>query len=574
MKTEMGAALTAVNQGDFKLAFRSAKASSKRHKRHPGFPNIAGIALCGLGKPREAVAYFQKALALAPDFPDARRNLAQALITLGQPEKAVKLLQPLLNNPASGHETFYLLAQARWALGAAEDAVQALSRAISIKPNDFRALKLRASFLAEAGRIEESVEDFRTCHRISPQDPQPLLDAALLLIRSDEPVIARELLNTAIKVAPDNIQTCSLLGMLSAMEGNTAAAAVMYRKVLSLDAIHGEAYLQLADIQSPEENRKMLPELETAIQSSADASHNRALLNFALASVRKSSGDTNGEIQALETANRTEAALRGYDARKADREYTRLTGISAAENTAFRTAQTPVFIIGLPRSGTTLLEQVLSAAPTVQGCGELPGGSILCASALKDGNVPLSGEALSRLYLSSVSKLGSKTTHFIDKLPANYKAIGLLSAAFPHARFLHLSRDPRDIALSMWRGYFAEPGLNFTFDQKAMAHEMNLYRRYMAFWENEHAPRILNVRYENLVNDLQSESRRICEFCGIPWSEAMERPEDNSALVRTASAGQVRKKTHSTSVGGWRSAEKALYVLIRNLDPELWPQLS
>jgi hypothetical protein len=174
-------------------------------------------------------------------------------------------------------------------------------------------------------------------------------------------------------------------------------------------------------------------------------------------------------------------------------------------------------------------------------------------------------------YRAQLPDMPTGTSHFVDKLPGNYKVIGLLHAAFPNARFLHVTRDPRDVALSMWRVYFAEHGLSYVFDQKSMACEINQYYRYMRHWMTQHNTAIMEVRYEDIVTDVETTGRKAAEFCGLEWTQNMASPERNTASVRTASASQVRARIHRRSVGGWKVMASALPTLTTSLDPKLWP---
>ena len=312
------------------------------------------------------------------------------------------------------------------------------------------------------------------------------------------------------------------------------------------------------------------------MQKAADPkSKDFALISFARAVICKQAADLTGEAQQLKLANRAEADRHRYDARRADTAFADLTGLDIATlPQAAPEDPVPVFVLGLPRSGTSLLEQVLTASAPVFGCGEFVGGEAVEALARKQGYAHFPAAEAAALYRSKLPEMPAGTTHFVDKLPGNYKHLGLLAAAFPNARFLQLDRDPRDVALSMWRAYLSAPALSYVYDQTAMAHEVNLYQRYMAHWKSALADRILTVPYEQLVTDIEAVGQDAAAFCGIRWTADMATPETNRAIVRTASALQVREKVHAQSVGLWRTQEKALAEFTAHLDPALWPGLD
>ncbi|KIC17686.1 tetratricopeptide repeat-containing sulfotransferase family protein [Leisingera sp. ANG-Vp] len=561
-----------LNAGQFASAAKTARSGTQKFPRNPAFANFAGLAQAQAGKHRDAAVFFAKAMKLAPRHEEIETNLIQALVFSDQQDKAQELIArcpPRPRNPAGLH---YLNAQSLSRAGDQEAALAAASAAKEAGPDNPRAYYLRASILTALGRPGDALVEYRALAMLTPQDPQPLLESANALIRLSRLEEAREVLTAALKLAPDAVQAHAQLGMLSAMLGENEAASGHYRDVLKRAPAHGSAYLQLAKLQEPEANQAMLPQLEAAKAQAGSKSHDYALMCFAQAAICKQAGKAEDEASLLKAANRIEAERRPYDAAAATRQFQTLTG-AIAPAAAEAEAPEPIFILGLPRSGTSLLEHVLSASGAVFGCGELPGGDAIAAAAAADGDAADTAK-LARGYRAALPEFPSGTSHFIDKLPANYKIIGPLKAVFPNARFLHLQRDPRDVALSMWRAYFAQGGLNFTFDQKAMAHEVNLYRQYMDHWRGAYAESILDVPYTALTSDLETTGKQVAEFCGLSWQPAMAHPEKNAASVRTASAQQVREKVHSRSVGGWKQQEAALKVFLRGLKPALWPELD
>ena len=169
--------------------------------------------------------------------------------------------------------------------------------------------------------------------------------------------------------------------------------------------------------------------------------------------------------------------------------------------------------------------------------------------------------------------LAPDTTIWVDKMPENYRLIGFLLTAYPNARIVNLIRDPRDVALSMWRAHFSGTALNYTYDLRAMAHRFNLYARAMAHWRRVFPGAILDLAYEDLVQDVDTASRRLAAFCGLDRHPAMLRPDLAAGQILTHSAGQLRQPVHARSIGGWRRHADELAPFIAGLDPALWPQV-
>jgi len=175
--------------------------------------------------------------------------------------------------------------------------------------------------------------------------------------------------------------------------------------------------------------------------------------------------------------------------------------------------------------------------------------------------------------MQALPDLPETASAFVDKMPANYRYVGFLASAMPQARFVWLQRDPRDVALSMWRAYFPRPAMGYTFDLEAMAQVANMHQQYMAHWQALFPDRILTIGYEDIVADVEAASRKLADFCGIDWVKEMAHPERNTSAVRGASVGQVREGVHRRSVGGWKRLEDQLQPFVDGLDKGLWADM-
>ncbi|MBV1927088.1 MAG: sulfotransferase, partial [Rhodobacteraceae bacterium] len=232
----------------------------------------------------------------------------------------------------------------------------------------------------------------------------------------------------------------------------------------------------------------------------------------------------------------------------------------------------PVFVIGQPRSGTTLMELMISAHPDVIGLGEYGAIEEVAISALNKGVSDPSQHA--KAYRS---ELPTNVEHFkmmVDKMPGNYMYLGFLVEAFPESKFIHIERDPREVALSMWKTHLAGSLTSYTSDFSWMAHAANLYRRYMLHWETLYPSKILTVHYRDIVGDTENKLREIAEFCELDWHDSMLKPEQNKKTVQTASVVQVRQKVHTESLGSWEQHADLLRPFTENLDADLWPEIK
>ena len=237
--------------------------------------------------------------------------------------------------------------------------------------------------------------------------------------------------------------------------------------------------------------------------------------------------------------------------------------------------EVPVFVLGLPRSGTSLVEQILASHPRVFGAGELndirdlyralPGltgrqsPGVECVGDLTRGTV----EALARRYLDRVRGLAPDATRITDKMPDNYLMVGLIATLFPAARIIHCRRDVRDTALSCWLTNFKH--IRWAADQVAIGERVRDYRRLMAHWGEVLPGRLLEVDYEAVVADLEGNARRLLDWCGLDWHPACLAFHETRRVVRTSSMAQVREPLYARSVRRWERYREAIGPLLATI---------
>ena len=234
----------------------------------------------------------------------------------------------------------------------------------------------------------------------------------------------------------------------------------------------------------------------------------------------------------------------------------------------------PLFIVGMPRSGTTLIEQILASHPQVFGAGELSNLEEAAAGVCSTGGhlypfpeamLHISGEHLQRLgarYVSEITRLCPNATHVTDKMPANFLFAGLIQLALPNARIIHAIRDPVDTCMSCFSKLFAS-GQYHTYDLEELS---RYYRHYQALMEHWHrvlpSGRILDVRYEDVVADVEGQARRVISYCGLEWDKRCLAFHETERPVHTASAAQVRQPIYSSSIGRWHAYVAAREVTV------------
>lgn len=534
-----------------------------------------GEILLELGRPDEALPHCQAAVALEPGLVEAHLHLGNVLLAMGRiPEATASYFQAyrLDENRARTAAALGLAAVRR---GVVNEALGWFRRAVALEPGSVEYLR----YLAEAAGVLKVYGEVRSCcERILAIDPdQAVAHNALAWVlqgsnRYDE---ARAHFEAAIRLEPRFATAHFNLGVLHEDLGDLDRAEALYRRTLELDPNHPTALARLGELL-----RGSLPDsdLDGISRRLADPdllTRDRANLLFALALVRDQRGECRGAAACLEEANALALAELAAQGRSYDSEANRrlVEGIIAAftpglfvrlAGAGLETSR-PVFIIGLPRSGTTLLEQVLASHPEVHGAGEvgfsresleaLPeltgrGGDPLDSVPLLD---PPSLQELARRHERRLLALdGGKARRTISKMPEDYFYLGLIALMFPRAVVIHCRRDIRDVALSCWLTNFTEvPWANH---QEHIASRIGGYHRLMDHWRAVLPPTFAfhEVDYEAAVDDLEGVARRLLSAMGLEWNPSCLEFHRTRRPVKTASQVQVRKPIYRGSVGRWR----------------------
>lgn len=561
--------------GALKPALRAARSACRSFPKEAYLANLSGVVLSRDGQTRAALDAFRRAARLKPGYDAANRNLASLLLNSGRPGEAARLLAPLCARRPDHADLCRLLALAHLQSGDPGAAITVATAHLAQHPEDGHMLNLRGVAHIGRSRIDAALADYRAALALMPDNADVLANIAHPLALSGHPQQALQALEQALTLAPDHRNALHRYAVQLIQLGRLDYATATLRHLVGLVPTQAEALRELADLVPPAEAPDWLRRLATARAAAPRKSPDQALLAFAEATLLARIGDP-GAHDRLDHANATAHRARPWNAAALDR---------AAESIIARLpalpapcppgpAPRPVFILGLPRSGSSLAERVLTAHPAIAGLGEHPAAEHWMQARGPD--TPFDTAAagdLARRFRASLPALPDGTLVVTDKMPGNFRLIGHLLTAFPDAVILHMRRDPVDVAWSMWRSWFNAPGMNFAFDQVAMARYFNSYAALMAHWQTIAGHRIATLDYADLVGDIGAASRRMAALAGLDWHPAMARPEDNAAPVRTASQLQVRAPVHSLSLGAGRAHAHRLTRFLAALDPAFWPEL-
>jgi tetratricopeptide (TPR) repeat protein len=530
--------------------------------------NNLGNALRDLGDLEAATASYRRALEIRPEFADAHNNLGNALRDLGDLEAATASYRRALEIRPEFAAAHNNLGNALRDLGDLDGAIASYHRTLALQPGLAEAHNNLGNVLLDLLRLDDAADRYRRALALRPDYAHALTALGRVLRQQGRPAEAEESCRRALEIEPDSAETMTFLGELSADRGRFADADELFRRAIAIDPDLPAAWAGLARTRRMGEGDAAWLAQAQRLVSKGLPVRKEINLRYAMG---KYCNDSKDYEQAFSHYRRANELTRRYgfrhDRQKLTRSVDRLT--KRYDDKWLRRAQSegipserPVFIVGMPRSGTTLAEQILASHPAAFGAGELPfwnEAAAACDTSVPEGT-PRTGSiaGLADAYLRQLATLSADALRVVDKMPTNYTSLGLIHAALPNARIIHMRRNPVDTCLSI---YFQNFSLahSYATDLDDLAHYYTQYLRLMRHWRST-LPEgtILEVLYEELVSDSEAWSRKMLHFIGLPWDPRCLDFHETSRTVTTPSRWQVRQKISRSSVGRWRNYESLI----------------
>jgi tetratricopeptide (TPR) repeat protein len=547
-------------------------------------PNDAGAhinlgnALARHGRLTEAVASYRRALLLSPDFAEAHNNLGHALLDLGEIDGAMASCHRALQlkpHYAEAHET---LGNAFLALGMLHEAAASYGRALQIEPRFVETLNNLGSALRGLGKLDDAVASLRRALEIEPNFAEAHSNLGIALRLQGRTAEAEASCHRALEINPRLTAALLALAESSADKGQFAAAGHLFERAISVERDSPEAWAGIARLRKmTASDAPWLTEAQRIVGQRLPP-RKEVQLRYAIGKYFDDVKDFEQAFRNFQQANElTKLHSAIHDRQQLTRIVDRMihcydqTWLSESRINALESPR-PVFIVGMLRSGTTLAEQILASHPAVFGAGELTFWSN--ASARHQSSARIGAEPANLLlqlagdYLRLLTDLSHDALRVTDKMPTNFAFLGLIHAALPNARIIHMRRNPIDTCLSIYFQHF-ESAVSYGNDLHDLAHYYIEYLRVMKHWRSllpAHA--ILDVPYEELVSDQEGWSRKMLDFIGLPWDPRCLDFHQTHRSIVTASKWQVRQKITGSSVERWRNYEKFVGPLLRLMGME------
>ncbi len=509
--------------------------------------NSLGLVLAALGRREEAVAHYRQALTLNAAYVDALNNLGAVLRDLGESRESVSLYQ----------------------------------RAIELEPRRAESHCNLGTVLFELRHVDEAAESFSRALALQPDYAPAHLSLGLALRQQRRPDDAEKSCAAALAIDPNYVEALSFLGELRADRGQFADAESLFRRAIELRPDFAFGYSGIAT------HRKMTRD-DRQWLAGAEALLDKRLPLATEISLRYALGKYFDDVQEYDDAfshyRRANELSKRQGAKYDGRKLTdRVDQIIRTFDEAFMrgrpddasAAELPILIVGMPRSGTSLTEQILASHPSAFGAGEVIFWDA-AYDAYRDAEpVARAGPELiagmARDYLGRLQSMSGGATRVVDKMPANFLHAGLIHFALPRARIIHMRRHPFDTCLSIYFQNFFNIG-PYAHDLNDLAHFYGEYVRITDHWRALlPASALLEVPYEALIEDQEGWTRRMLDFVGLPWDSRCLDFHKTERVVITASKWQVRQKVHSGSSGRWRNYEKYLGPLQGLVDHRVHP---
>jgi len=586
----------------------------------PDFPQLEedlGSVLALKTRFGEAIPHFERAIQQEPSLPTPYKKLGQALIAAGRADEAddvfrmflerdprknavaeaimfvqegrddeaIKLLRKILKSDPDNVDAMRYLAAAylkeKTNMG---DAEALLRRASQIAPGYAEVLMLLGSTLLERNRFADAAEAFKKMIKIRPNSDAAWAGLGQAFARGDRTDKAEEALARSIELNPNVPLVHMSYGHILKTNGDQEKALKAYRQAILLKPNFGEIYWSMANLKIFKFEEAEVAAMEEQLRADELGDSAEAHFRFALGKAYEDKRDYDKAWHYYDTGNQKQRGLISHDPVEMELKHAQIMDVFTDEFLQQHSGNgfdvpDPIFVVGMPRSGSTLIEQILASHSMVEGTAELPflgkmaasmgryrADSVRFPEAIKDFRKQ-DWRAYGKQYIeASADHRVLDTPYFTDKLPNNFPLVGLIHLILPNAKIINARRHPIDCCLGNYKQLWGK-GQHFAYDVFELAEYYKEYHKIMTHWHSVLPGKVLDVHYEETVIDLESQVRKILEYCGLPFEDQCLRFYETERAIRTASSEQVRQPIYQGALGRWRHYEKDIACWIEELAP-------
>jgi len=569
--------MIAHEQKDFEVAVERYRQFLDIEPDHAQTHYNLGLVLNQLGRTELAVEHLNKTITIDANNAAAHGQLGDAYTILQRWEEAARAYQQVLAIQAQDVITTIKLGNVFLAAQLLTKAISLYEQALTILPDNALLHRHLGASLHRMGQTQKAVRCFQQALKLRPGYVGARIDLALVLRQLGRPEEALVQLEEAIDLKPDDVDAHISLALTFRQLGQTEHAIERLERFLSVRPTCGSAYYHISMMDPREE---LIPAVKKIVSDPELPTGDAINCHFALGNCFDRSKSFDRAFSHYLKANTLERKTFAYDPRENIQVFDRLIEVYSErffqdKHQFGSSSQLPVFIVGLPRSGTTLVEQIVSTHPEVHGAGEIEafsGVNLSIAQQFDDADPPpecmsnidgTMAEKYSARYLQELELHCPTAARITDKLPGNFVRIGLIKTLFPDARIVHCQRNPLDNCISLFFHHFT--ALRCSFELTELGQYYLDYQRLMSHWQDLFAGGIFDLKYEELVTDQERVSKQLIDYLDLEWDERCLDFHKNERVVMSPSNIQVRRPMYENSIDRWKPYEKHLGPLIEVL---------
>ena len=571
------------SNGKKKAAIIEIEALIKDYPFAPLLFNISGTFYKSNDQLDIAITKFEQALTLKPDYAEAHYNLGVTLRELDKIEEAIKCYKNAIGIKNAYPNAHYNLGNALLSLKQYDDSIKHFESAIAFNPKFAEAYNNLGLVYKLLGKNQEAGKKFDKALSIKPNYAEAAYFRGVIFQNAGDLNNAIKYYQKSLQINPNLVDAYNNIGLAEKELNKTDNAIKAFENALTVDPNFASAYYNLSRFKHYALSTKQVAKMQLLLCTDGISQSELIYLNFALANANENLGNQEEFFKYLHEANRLRKRELNYSFETSQKLFSIIYeifneapfGIKKSLQTKTLTKR-PIFILGMPRSGTSLVEQIISSHDSVYGAGELSTLMELLYPILKerissgkDQNISSESNLtlIRKKYLDSLAHLDTSANIITDKTPANFQNIGFIFSIFPDAKIIHLNRDPRAICWSIYKSNWSETGYGFSYNVDDLVKFYSLYSNLMNFWHKKFPGKIYDICYEDLTTNQEQETRKLLAYCELAWDENCLNFHKNKRAVKTASSLQVRDKMYQGSSEAWKKYEAHIQPLIDGLKP-------
>ena len=450
--------------------------------------------------------------------------------------------------------------------GKLEEAEIYYKKAIALNPNFAEPYNNLGTTLKDLGRFDESLLSFKKCIKLKPNLAQPHNNLGDLLFKLKKFEEAEASYKKAIELKPDYAKAYNNFGILLTDLDRIEEAKSNFKKSLEINPEYVEAFFNLGELMNFTKEDERFSQMQKLYLSQSLSDEKRVILGFILAKTCEDLNQFDKSFKYYFEANKIHKKTINYDIKNIINEFSLYKSTCSnlkkhsLKNTKIEKSLKPIFIVGMPRSGTTLIEQIISSHSKVTGAGELNyigslGRDIALGISKINNNTLLN---LKEKYIRILNRLSNGSLMITDKHTGNFRYIGLIYSLFPDAKIIHVKRNAAATCWGLFKKKFSGESIKYSYSLDDIVTYYELYQGLMKFWEEKYKSQIYNLNYEKLTENQGEETKKLIKYLGLEWEDACLAPQDNKRIVYTTSKMQVKKKIYTGSSDKWNKFEPFL----------------